>query len=320
MHICYLMQSWLSHTDASPGFVFFVGSLQKGHYRFQFTQFAWTHMALYLIVVQAHFIMNNIFEGMIWFFLPASLVITNDIFAYICGITFGRTQLIKLSPKKTVEGFVGAWVLTIVFGYGMTNILMRYKYFICPVNVCLPSSSLSPCIQSHRSNALYSLLYANLPRNRISAPTFSPASPAPQTQSSSPPPTLSPSPKPPSSSRPCSYTYWSSRPSLRSSRPLADSSPRASSARSRSRTLANQSPATAASRTAWIASSSWASSPSCITRASSPSTRPASATSSRPPSRAYPPTRSPMSSGAWPSTWLSRDRPGRAWWSVWGRS
>lgn len=117
------------------GFVFFVGSLQKGHYRFQFTQFAWTHMALYLIVVQAHFIMNNIFEGMIWFFLPASLVITNDIFAYICGITFGRTQLIKLSPKKTVEGFVGAWILTIVFGFAMTNVLMRSKYFICPVNV-----------------------------------------------------------------------------------------------------------------------------------------------------------------------------------------
>lgn len=92
-------------------------------------------MALYLIVVQAHFIMNNIFEGMIWFFLPASLVITNDIFAYICGITFGRTQLIKISPKKTVEGFVGAWILTIFFGFAMTNILMRYKYFICPVNV-----------------------------------------------------------------------------------------------------------------------------------------------------------------------------------------
>lgn len=115
------------------GFVFFVATLQKGHYRFQFTQFAWTHMALYLIVVQAHFIMNNIFEGMIWFFLPASLVITNDIFAYVVGITFGRTQLIKLSPKKTVEGFMGAWVCTIVFGYFITNILMRYKYFICPV-------------------------------------------------------------------------------------------------------------------------------------------------------------------------------------------
>lgn len=91
-------------------------------------------MALYLIVVQAHFVMNNIFEGMIWFFLPVSLVITNDIFAYVCGITFGRTQLIKLSPKKTVEGFLGAWICTIGFGYFMTNMLMRYKYFICPVN------------------------------------------------------------------------------------------------------------------------------------------------------------------------------------------
>lgn len=116
------------------GFVIFVGSLKAGHLKFQFAQFGWTHMALFLIVVQAHFIMNNVFEGMIWFFLPASLVITNDIFAYICGITFGRTQLIKLSPKKTVEGFVGAWIMTVLFAIVFTSVLMRSKYFICPVN------------------------------------------------------------------------------------------------------------------------------------------------------------------------------------------
>ncbi|KAK3323118.1 cytidylyltransferase family-domain-containing protein [Cercophora scortea] len=115
------------------GFVFFVGTLKSGHLKFQFAQFSWTHMALFLIVGQAHFIMNNIFEGIIWFFLPAALVITNDIWAYICGITFGRTQLIKLSPKKTVEGFVGAWVMTVVFGHILTHILMKSKFFICPV-------------------------------------------------------------------------------------------------------------------------------------------------------------------------------------------
>jgi phosphatidate cytidylyltransferase len=71
---------------------------------------------------------------MIWFLLPASLVIINDIFAYVCGITFGRTQLIKLSPKKTVEGFIGAWVFTIIFGSMMATWLMRFKFFICPVN------------------------------------------------------------------------------------------------------------------------------------------------------------------------------------------
>ncbi|KAK6537374.1 hypothetical protein TWF694_011562 [Orbilia ellipsospora] len=115
------------------GFVFFVGSLRRGHYRFQFTQFAWTHMALYLVVVQAHFTINNIFEGLIWFFLPASMVITNDIWAYICGISFGRTQLIKLSPKKTVEGFVGAWVCTMIYGLIATRILAQHSYFTCPV-------------------------------------------------------------------------------------------------------------------------------------------------------------------------------------------
>ena len=51
------------------------------------------------------------------FILPASLVICNDIFAYVCGFFWGRTQLIKLSPKKTVEGFVGAWMCTMVFGF-----------------------------------------------------------------------------------------------------------------------------------------------------------------------------------------------------------
>ncbi|KAK5996859.1 Putative phosphatidate cytidylyltransferase [Cladobotryum mycophilum] len=116
------------------GFVFFVASLQAGHYKFQFTNFTWTHMALYLIVVQAHFVMNNILEGMIWFFLPASLVITNDIWAYICGIAFGRTQLIKLSPKKTVEGFVGAWIMTIIFAFVLVNVMARSKFFACPVN------------------------------------------------------------------------------------------------------------------------------------------------------------------------------------------
>lgn len=92
-------------------------------------------MALFLIVGQAHFVINNIFEGMIWFFLPVAMVITNDIFAYLCGITFGRTPLIKISPKKTWEGFLGAWFFTIIWGIGFANIMMRYNYFICPVNV-----------------------------------------------------------------------------------------------------------------------------------------------------------------------------------------
>lgn len=54
---------------------------------------------------------------MIWFWVPISLVIVNDVAAYVCGMLFGRHQLIKLSPKKTVEGFVGALFVTMIFAY-----------------------------------------------------------------------------------------------------------------------------------------------------------------------------------------------------------
>ncbi|KAK9476100.1 cytidylyltransferase family-domain-containing protein [Lipomyces japonicus] len=115
------------------GFMFFVSSLQNQHYKFQFTQFAFIHVTLLLVVVQGHFIMSNIFNGMFWVFFPCSLVIINDIFAYLCGITFGKTPLIKISPKKTVEGFLGAWISTIVIGTGLSYLLIKWPYMICPV-------------------------------------------------------------------------------------------------------------------------------------------------------------------------------------------
>jgi phosphatidate cytidylyltransferase len=110
-------------------------TLTPGAYAYQFTQFCWTHMTLLLVVFQAHFIINSIFEGLIWFFLPVCLVITNDIFAYICGMIWGRTPLIRLSPKKTVEGFIGGWICTIIIGGGIAWFLAQYKYMICPVKV-----------------------------------------------------------------------------------------------------------------------------------------------------------------------------------------
>lgn len=54
-------------------------------------------------------------------------------FAYVWGITIGRTPLIKLSPKKTVEGFVGAFFSTMLFGVIWGTLFMRWQYMICPV-------------------------------------------------------------------------------------------------------------------------------------------------------------------------------------------
>ncbi|KAG6857681.1 hypothetical protein H0H87_004097 [Tephrocybe sp. NHM501043] len=116
------------------GFMGFVMSLKKGYLKQQFGLFCWVHMSLLLIVVSSHFIVNNILEGLIWFWVPASLVICNDVFAYVWGITLGRTPLIKLSPKKTVEGFVGAIWTTLIFGVVWGTYFMRFDYMICPVH------------------------------------------------------------------------------------------------------------------------------------------------------------------------------------------
>ena len=59
--------------------------LQKKKYMYQFGQFAWTHMILLIILLQSTCFIRNIMEGLIWFVLPSSLVIFNDIMARRAG-------------------------------------------------------------------------------------------------------------------------------------------------------------------------------------------------------------------------------------------
>ncbi|XP_078400041.1 phosphatidate cytidylyltransferase 1 isoform X2 [Cetorhinus maximus] len=108
---------FISFTMYLAGFCMFVLSLVKKHYRLQFYMFGWTHVTLLIIVTQSHLVIQNLFEGMIWFIVPISIVICNDIMAYLFGFFFGRTPLIKLSPKKTWEGFIGGFFATVVFGF-----------------------------------------------------------------------------------------------------------------------------------------------------------------------------------------------------------
>ncbi|CAF2580635.1 unnamed protein product [Rotaria sp. Silwood2] len=72
-------------------------------------------------------------KGMIWFLFPVSLIICNDIMAYMFGFFYGRTPLTKLSPKKTWEGFIGGGVSTLIFGFIFAGILSNYQSFVCPL-------------------------------------------------------------------------------------------------------------------------------------------------------------------------------------------
>ncbi|XP_054803785.1 phosphatidate cytidylyltransferase 2-like [Prosopis cineraria] len=124
MAICYSLYI--------AGFMWFILTLKKKMYKYQFSQYAWTHMILIVVFTQSSFTVANIFEGIFWFLLPATLIVINDIAAYIFGFFFGRTPLIKLSPKKTWEGFIGASIATITSAFLLANIMGRSKWLTCP--------------------------------------------------------------------------------------------------------------------------------------------------------------------------------------------
>ncbi|XP_053683892.1 phosphatidate cytidylyltransferase, photoreceptor-specific isoform X2 [Sabethes cyaneus] len=115
------------------GFVWFVLSLVKRYYMKQFSLFAWTHVVLLIVVTQSYLVIQNIFEGLIWFIVPVSMIVCNDVMAYMFGFFFGRTPLIKLSPKKTWEGFIGGGLATVLFGLVFSCFLCQFQYFVCPI-------------------------------------------------------------------------------------------------------------------------------------------------------------------------------------------
>lgn len=115
------------------GFMIFIISLRRGFLKYQFGSLCMTMMIMLLVVFQAHLGIKNVINGLFWFLMPCGLVIINDIFAYLCGITFGRTKLIEISPKKTLEGFIGAWFFTAIFSIVLTKIMIQSNYLICPV-------------------------------------------------------------------------------------------------------------------------------------------------------------------------------------------
>ena len=54
------------------------------------------------------------------------IIWTNDTFAYIVGKSVGKTKLFeRISPKKTVEGFVGGVIFAVVAGYLISKLYIR---------------------------------------------------------------------------------------------------------------------------------------------------------------------------------------------------
>ena len=63
-------------------------------------------------------------------YVPVTVAI-NDCFAYVWGRSFGKTPLIKLSPNKTLEGFLGGALSTFVFVYVVIGSVFSIENLMC---------------------------------------------------------------------------------------------------------------------------------------------------------------------------------------------
>ena len=88
-------------------------------------------MTLIFVVLQTSFMTYNIYKGIIWFVFPTLMIISNDIFAYLFGFFLGKTPLIKLSPKKTWEGFIGGALATFVLAIVLSDVFCKFPYLVC---------------------------------------------------------------------------------------------------------------------------------------------------------------------------------------------
>lgn len=101
-------------------------------------QLNFTFLALALTVLQIKMAIYNVFQGLVWFILPALLVVINDSAAMLFGRLFGkrlvRFRFLSISPNKSWEGFVGAGISTLAAGYFVPPLLSRSPHLLCPFN------------------------------------------------------------------------------------------------------------------------------------------------------------------------------------------
>lgn len=109
------------------GLVLFTLSLEKGKYKYQFKKLGWQIVCTILPISSGLFFGYYSYKGYFWVIITNGSVVVNDVMAFVFGKLFGRTPLIKLSPSKTVEGFVGGGVSTVLFALYITGKISKYQ-------------------------------------------------------------------------------------------------------------------------------------------------------------------------------------------------
>jgi phosphatidate cytidylyltransferase len=128
--------------------MWFCMTLKRGRLNYQFGKFAFTLLFSLYVGFTVTALMVHVQLAFFWVLFCAMLPAINDAFAYFSGMTFGRTSLIKLSPNKTLEGFIGGAVFTQVYLVYFTNTYFKKEDFVCityeiPFEPCKPITCFS---------------------------------------------------------------------------------------------------------------------------------------------------------------------------------
>jgi phosphatidate cytidylyltransferase len=83
-------------------------------------------MSMLVPISGSMFFAYYVYKGFFWLVITNGSVMINDIMAFVFGKTFGRTQLIKLSPNKTWEGFIGGGASTIIFAIYISGYISQF--------------------------------------------------------------------------------------------------------------------------------------------------------------------------------------------------
>lgn len=114
--------------------ILFVTGLTPENDQYAYKRFTYAFCGAIIIGVPCNLYTKFADTSLYWFFVPLFCVVMNDTSAYFCGRFFGRHPLIKLSPKKTVEGFVGAAILTPLTFIGITYLSSKFPFMYCRQN------------------------------------------------------------------------------------------------------------------------------------------------------------------------------------------
>jgi phosphatidate cytidylyltransferase len=71
-------------------FIVTVLTFKTGLIRFQIGQLVWTLVTVAMVVLQTKFLAKCTLHGLFWFFFPMATVVSNDVFAYVCGMACGK--------------------------------------------------------------------------------------------------------------------------------------------------------------------------------------------------------------------------------------